>query len=106
MNLNGTWHVVSSPDFDDDYLWMEGQPYVKLEQKNDRFTGSYHIGLQQGDIDGRIKKDSTVVFSFEGCDEVEPVDGAGTITIEGDRLMFTLMYHEGDDYTFVCERQQ
>jgi hypothetical protein len=33
------------------------------------------------------------------------VHGAGTIRLEGDRLIFTLMYHDGDDYTFECERR-
>jgi hypothetical protein len=49
------WNVVSSPNFDDDYLWMEGQPYVKLEHKGDRVEGEYQLGLQSGNIDRRLK---------------------------------------------------
>ena len=30
MNFTGTWDVVSSPDFDDDYLRMEVAPHVRL----------------------------------------------------------------------------
>ncbi len=30
MNFTGVWDVVSSPDFDNDYLRMEVEPYVKL----------------------------------------------------------------------------
>jgi len=30
MNFTGIWDVVSSPDFDDDYLRMEVSPYVKI----------------------------------------------------------------------------
>ncbi len=30
MNFTGIWDVVSSPDFDDDYLRMEVDPYGKL----------------------------------------------------------------------------
>jgi hypothetical protein len=30
MNFTGTWDVVSSPDFDDDYLRMEVTPHVRL----------------------------------------------------------------------------
>jgi hypothetical protein len=29
MNFTGTWDVVSSPDFDDDYLRMEVAPHVR-----------------------------------------------------------------------------
>ena len=106
MSFTGEWDVIASPDFADDYLHMEVDPYITLEQQGKQVTGEYHVGLQQGDIDGRLPDDTHVVFSFEGMDEMEEVDGAGTITLNGDRLTFTLMYHEGDDFTFECERRQ
>ena len=46
MNFTGIWDVVSSPDFDDDYLRMEVDPYVKLYRVSDRVEGEYHLGLQ------------------------------------------------------------
>ncbi len=106
MSFTGDWDVIASPDFADDYLSMEVEPYITLEQQGKQVTGEYHVGLQQGDIDGRLQDDTHVVFSFEGMDEMEEVDGAGTITLNGDRLTFTLMYHGGDDFTFECERRQ
>jgi hypothetical protein len=30
VDFTGTWDVVSSPDFDDEYLRLGGAPYVKL----------------------------------------------------------------------------
>jgi hypothetical protein len=45
------------------------------------------------------------MLTFEGMDEMEPVNGAATATPDGERLLFTLMYHQGDDYTFECERR-
>ncbi len=106
MSYTGEWDVVASPDFDDKYLRMEVDPFISLEQEGKQVTGEYHIGLQQGGIDGRLKDDGQVMFSFEGNDEMDEVNGAGTITLNGDRLMFTLMYHQGDDYTFECVRRQ
>ena len=106
MSFTGEWDVIASPDFADDYLSMEVEPYITLEQQGKQVTGEYHVGLQQGDIDGRLQDDTHVVFSFEGMDEMEEVDGAGTITLNGDRLTFTLMYHGGDDFTFECARHQ
>lgn len=103
--FTGTWDVVFSPDFSDDYLRMDVSPYVKLSQEDTRATGEYHLGLQTGSIDGRLESDRRMIFSFEGMDERDPVGGAGTATIEGDRLIFTLMYHQGDDYTFECKRR-
>jgi hypothetical protein len=104
MNFTGTWYVVSSPDFDDDYMGMEVEPYVKLSRKGDRIDGEYHIGLQSGQIDGRLQGEDRVLFSFEGMDEMDEVNGTGTIELQGDRLIFKLMYHMGDDFTFECER--
>jgi len=105
MDLTGTWDVVSSPDFDDDYLHMEVEPYVKLYRVGNRIEGEYHLGLQYGDLDGQMKGDDRAVFRFEGMDEMDPVDGTATATLEGDRLIFVLSYGTGDEYTFECERR-
>ncbi len=102
----GTWDVVSSPDFDDDYLSMEVAPYVRLRQEGDEVVGDYQVGLQTGNLDGRPQGPDRVLFSFEGMDEMDPVNGAGTLTLKGDHLTFVLMYHQGDTYTFECRRRQ
>jgi hypothetical protein len=105
MDLTGTWDVVSSPDFDDDYLHLEVEPYVKLYRVGNRIEGEYHLGLQYGDLDGQMKGDNRAVFRFEGMDEMDPVDGTATATLEGDRLIFVLSYGTDDEYTFECERR-
>jgi len=105
MDLTGTWDVVSSPDFDDDYLHTEVEPYVKLYRVGNRIEGEYHLGLQYGDLDGQMKGDNRAVFRFEGMDEMDPVDGTATAKLEGDRLIFVLSYGPGDEYTFECERR-
>ncbi len=85
---------------------MDGEPYVRLRQEGGNLGGEYHIGLQNGDIDGRIEDGGRVLFSFEGMDEMDEVNGAGTIVLHGDdRLTFTLMYHLDDDFSFECQRQ-
>lgn len=105
INFTGTWDIVASPDFDDDYLSEEVSPYVTLKQSGNTVSGDYHVGYQQGHLDGRLKGEQQVIFSFEGMDEMEEVNGAGTLTLEGDRLIFKLMYHQGDDFTFEGERR-
>lgn len=104
MSFIGSWNIVSSPDFDDDYLSMEGAPYVTLQEEGNRVTGEYHFGLCTGDLDGRPEGDGRVIFSFEGMDELDEVNGAATATLDGDRLILKLKYHQGDEYTFECER--
>ena len=39
-----------------------------------------HVGVQASSIDGREQPDGSVLFSFEGRDEMDEVNGAGTIT--------------------------
>lgn len=79
-NVTGTWHIVSSPDFDDGYLRMEVEPYVELAQSNNRVSGNYHVGLQQGEIDGRLESEGRVGFSFE---EMDKVHRHGALEIDG-----------------------
>jgi hypothetical protein len=105
MSFVGTWRVVSSPDFEDDYLRMEVEPFVRLRRDGERLVGEYHVGLQSGSLDGRLVDETHVVFSFEGNDEMDEVNGAATATLTGDRMLFTLRYHLGDDFTFECERR-
>jgi hypothetical protein len=104
MDFTGTWRIVSSPDFDEDYLSMEVEPFVSLEQQGNRVTGEYHAGLQSGGLDGKLQKDGTAAFSFEGMDEMDEVNGRGSLRPEGDRLIVTLDYHYGDTFTFECVR--
>ena len=105
MSVIGTWAIQSSPDFDDSYLHLERPAYVTLRREGDRIVGEYHVGLQAGTIDGRERPEGSVVFSFEGMDEMEDVSGAGTIILENNRLTLTLSYHQGDHYTFEAMRR-
>jgi hypothetical protein len=105
MSVIGSWVIQSSPDFDESYLHMERPAYVTLRREGDRIGGDFQVGLQTGHIDGRERPDGSVMFSFEGMDEMDEMNGAGTATVEGDRLTLILMYHQGDDYTFEATRE-
>jgi hypothetical protein len=39
-------------------------------------------------------------------DEMDEMSGAGTAAVEDGRLILTLMYHQGDDYTFEGTRDE
>jgi len=104
MSVIGSWSIRSSPDFDESYLHMERPAYVAFRQAGDRIAGDFQVGLQTGSIDGRERPDGSIMFSFEGMDEMDEVSGAGTATVAGNRLTLTLMYHQGDDYTFEATR--
>jgi hypothetical protein len=101
VDLTGTWRVISSPDFDDDYLYMETTPTLTLRQQGTDVSGDFHIGLIAGSLGGRLDG-GRVLFSFEAMDDVDPINGAGTITLQGDRLILKLLIHFGDEFTFEC----
>jgi hypothetical protein len=105
MRMLGTWDIISSTDFDDGYLNEEGPPYIQLRKDRDRIIGEYQIGLQTGSLDGRPQRDGSILFSFEGMDEMDEVNGAATARLHEDRLVFTLLYHQGDDYSFEATRR-
>jgi len=54
MSFTGTWYVVSSPDFDDEYLHMETRARVKLRQAGNRVesTGDGRFGYLPALITG------------------------------------------------------
>ena len=106
MDVTGVWDVLSSPDFGDDYLRIEVDPYVKIYRLGKHSEGEYHLGLQSGDLEGQPEGESRAVFRFEGMDEMDPVDGNATATLESDRLIFVLSYGPGDEYTFECEQRR
>jgi hypothetical protein len=60
MDFSGTYHVVSSPHFDDEYLHLTGAPRVILRQdENGRIEGEYSIGVQCGTLTGHAYGDFT-----------------------------------------------
>ena len=85
-------------------VWT-GDPFVELSQKGGGVEGEYHIGLSNGSLDGRLAGNDRIVFSFDGSDEMDPVNGRGTASLEGDRLILKLIYHMGEDSTFECRRR-
>jgi hypothetical protein len=101
--FRGHWRVISSPDFDQETLGLEVTPYVRVEGNKSAFEGTFHIGLIQGEFDGRLDG-KRVLFSFEASDELDPVHGAGTLSFLDRRMEFRLMIFLGDQYTFICER--
>lgn len=102
-SFQGEWLVISSPDFDQEYLETITIPYVKIRVDKYGFTGTFQIGLIDGDFTGRLDG-QRVLFSFEAMDEMDPVHGAGTISLQEEHMIFKLMYYTGNEWTFICKR--
>jgi hypothetical protein len=50
------------------------------------------------------QRDDSILSSFDGRDEMEAY-GAASAILRDDRLVLTLMYHQGDKYTFEATRR-
>ena len=57
MDFTGTWDVVSSPDFDEEYLRLGGAPFVTFRQNSDFVKGEYEIGVMCETINGGAHSD-------------------------------------------------
>jgi len=105
----GKWKVIEAVDMDEDYLRLSTDPYL-LIQVNERgeVTGSYQFGTQEGYIDGRFERDGEsqkLIFSFEGWDEADLVNGSGTFCVEsGDTFLFAIKYENGDTFRLRCQK--
>ena len=99
-SFTGTWTQITSPAFDAAYLACEGPPYIRLRLRQQRLEGEYQLGPRRGHIDGRPQNYGRIVFSFEGMDGPDLVNGAGLAWLEGACLHFQLLYHFGDDFAF------
>jgi hypothetical protein len=103
VDFTGTWDIVSSPDFDNEYLRLGGAPYVTLRQNGEFVKGEYEIGVMCGTINSGAHSD---FIDFGGSHEMEEAFGEGQATLEGERLVFKLWQYHGDEWTFECKRRR
>ena len=69
--------------------------------------GEFQFGYLRAQMDCRATvKDGkpTVEFTWEGFDEMEPESGDGWATMEGDRLVGVLTFHDGERSGFTAQR--
>jgi len=105
----GKWKIIEIVDMVEDDLSLSPDSYL-LIQVNEKSvaTGSYQFGTQDGYIDGRFEKDNEsfkLIFSFEGWDEADLVNGSGTFGVEsGDTFLFTMIRENGDTFSFRCRK--
>jgi hypothetical protein len=57
MDFTGAHHVVSSSDFDDEYLRLGRSPYLTLRQEGEFVKGEYEIGVMCETINGGAHSD-------------------------------------------------
>jgi hypothetical protein len=105
----GKWKVIEAVKMVEDDLSLSPDSYLQItvNEKNVA-TGSYQFGTQDGYIDGRLEgynENLMLIFSFEGWDEADLVNGSGTFCVEsGDTFLFTMIHENGDTFSFRCRK--
>jgi hypothetical protein len=102
--LTGLWHIVSMPDYGDEYLDEEVEAFIEFEERG---WGSFHFGNVQGHMDCRQTTrngEPTVEWSWDGNAEMDVAQGRGWAVVKGDELHGMIFFHGGDDSEFVAKR--
>ena len=91
--------------WDTAYLDLEGPAHITFD--GDRL-GRFQFGAVAGWIDYRLgTRDGqmAVEVSWEGRNDADPTCGRGWATIEDDRIVGRLFFHNGDDSAFLAVRE-
>lgn len=104
----GKWRVIETVDMVEDYLSKSPDPHILIQvDEGGKVTGNYQFGSQDGYIDGRLEQENEslkLIFSFEGWDEADLVNGSGTFCLEsGDIYLLIMVYENGNTLSFRCQ---
>lgn len=101
----GRWRITSMSAWDNDFIDLEEEGYFDFDPKG---CGQFHFGCVNGCIDYQLTKrdgEPAVEWSWDGHDEMDPVQGRGWAVITGNELHGKLFFHNGDDSAFVASRK-
>jgi hypothetical protein len=105
MNFIGLWHITEMEMWDEDYINMEVQAFIQIEENH---LGHFQFGLVSGQIDGEIEKagdEERFYFTWEGADEMDPASGSGWLRlIDQNRGEGKIKFHLGDSSLFWIKR--
>lgn len=104
--FEGRWRITSMDLWDQTFVHEAGEGHFEFEAGQ---RGFFQFGYVQGDIDYRLgTRDGqpAIEFSFEGMDEIEPANGRGWATLEGDELAGMIFFHGGDQSGFRAKRRK
>jgi len=102
----GKWRIQKMEQWDRDFIDLVTQGHFTFWDKG---RGRFQFGAVEGYIDYRIESvgdSERMEFSWEGNDEMDPVNGRGWAMIKGEELHGRLYFHLGDDSWFVCRRNE
>ena len=102
--FKGRWRITWMEQWDQEFVDEEVEGFFEFDAKD---NGSFQFGLVSGGIDYRLGvKDGkpSIEFSWEGNDEMEPVQGRGWAVTDGGELTGMIFIHQGDESEFKAKR--
>ena len=100
----GKWRIIEMEMWDQDFIDLETEGHFTFDKDE---LGSFEFGVVQGRLDYSIEKINgleRLEFSWEGCDESDPVSGRGWVIIEGGLLTGKIYFHLGDSSWFKAKK--
>jgi hypothetical protein len=105
MKSEGLWHLTAMGLWDEEYLDMEVQAFIRLRRDG---GGECQFGLVSGLIDGEVVKTTVgdrFTFTWEGNDECDPASGSGWLEMRAkNKLEGKIKIHHGDSSTLTAKR--
>ena len=105
MKYAGLWHITEMEMWDEDYLNMELQAFIRIKREG---RGEFQFGLVSGQIDGEVVKTAAgerFEFPWEGNDEGDPASGSGWLAMTTTKeLAGNIKLHHGDSSTLTAKR--
>lgn len=98
------WRIVSISNWDQDFVDEEEEGYLEFDSKG---CGEFHFGYVHGQMDVRVTtRDGApaIEWTWEGNDEMDPVQGRGWAVIVDGELHGMLFFHQGDESAFVGKK--
>ena len=102
--FKGYWRITSMTQWDQEFVDEEVEGHFEFGPNN---MGSFQFGYVQGQIDYRTgvrDKKPCVEFTWEGSDEMTPVEGRGWAILDGDEITGILFFHQGDETEFKAKK--
>ena len=96
----GYWRIVEMELWDRSFIDAEVEGFIKFSKNG---NGEFQFGYVHGFIDYQISKldpDSSIEFSWEGSDEIEPTFGRGFASLESGNLIGCIYFHQGEHSGF------
>lgn len=102
--FEGSWHIVSMTEWDEDAYNAEVQAFIEFRSNG---TGNFQFCYVQGEMDCRLttrEGSPAVEWTWEGHDEMDPESGAGWAVLKGEELHGMIGFDDGDESGFVATR--